>query len=160
MTLFSKLKCVYNFFVIETKKNFLIFLLLSRGIIQKNIVFGVTEAGARRCSVTKVFLEISQNSQENACAKGVNFIKKETLAQEFSCELCEISRNMFSYRTLPVAASGVTCSKRIRKSRSKAGERFQNRCFPVIIAKFLRTAFFIKHLWWLLLKNIFHNMHF
>ena len=25
--------------------------------------------------------------------------------------------------------------------------------FPVNITKFLRTAFFIKHLWWLLLKN-------
>ena len=39
-------------------------------------MFGVTEAGAHRCSVKKVFLEISQNSQENALAKGVNFIKK------------------------------------------------------------------------------------
>ena len=37
--------------------------------------------------------------------KARNFIKKETLAQVFSCEFCEISRNTFSYRTLPVAAS-------------------------------------------------------
>ena len=29
--------------------------------------------------------------------------------------------------------------------------RTQHRCFPVNIAKFLRTAFFIKHLFWLLL---------
>ena len=35
-----------------------------------------------------------------------NFIKKETLAQVFSCELCEISKNTFSYRTPPMAASG------------------------------------------------------
>ena len=34
-----------------------------------------------------------------------NFIKKETLAQVFSCEFCEISKNTFSYRTPPVAAS-------------------------------------------------------
>ena len=34
-----------------------------------------------------------------------NFIKKETLAQEFSCEFSEISKNTFSYRTPPVAAS-------------------------------------------------------
>ena len=26
-----------------------------------------------------------------------------------------------------------------------------NRCFPVNFAKFLRTPFFIEHLWWLLL---------
>ena len=34
-----------------------------------------------------------------------NFIKKETLAQVFSCEFCEISKNIFSYRTPLVAAS-------------------------------------------------------
>ena len=65
----------------------------------------------------KLFLEISQNSQENACAK-VSFliklqvqawasscIKKETQAQVFSCEFCEISKNTFFYRTPLVAAS-------------------------------------------------------
>ena len=31
--------------------------------------------------------------------------KKSTLAQVFSCEFCEISRNTFSYRAPPVAAS-------------------------------------------------------
>ena len=34
-----------------------------------------------------------------------NFIKKETLAEVFSCEFCEISKNTFSYTTPPVAAS-------------------------------------------------------
>ena len=34
-----------------------------------------------------------------------NFIKKETLAQLFSCEFCKISENTLSYRTTPVAAS-------------------------------------------------------
>ena len=58
----------------------------------------------------KLFLEISQNSWENTCA-GVSFftkffIKKETLAQVLCCEFCEISKNTFSYRTSPVAASG------------------------------------------------------
>ena len=66
------------------------------------------------CSVKNVFLEISQNPQENTCARdsfliksqACNFIKKEALAQVFSCEFCEISKNTFSYRTPPVAASG------------------------------------------------------
>ena len=35
-----------------------------------------------------------------------NFIKKETLAQVFSCEFCEISKNTFFHRTPLVAASG------------------------------------------------------
>ena len=37
--------------------------------------------------------------------KVCNFIKKETLAQVFSCELYEISSNTFSYRTPLLAAS-------------------------------------------------------
>ena len=86
------------------------------------------EAVAQRCSVKKVFLEISQNSQENTCAKvyfliklqadtcvrvsfliklqaACIFIKKETLAQVFFCEFWEISKNTFFYRTPLVAAS-------------------------------------------------------
>ena len=31
--------------------------------------------------------------------KACNFIKQKTLAQVFSCEFCEISKNTFSYRT-------------------------------------------------------------
>ena len=38
-------------------------------------------------------------------SEACNFIKKETLAQVFSCETCEISQNTFSYRTATVAAS-------------------------------------------------------
>ena len=51
--------------------------------------FDLTEAVIQTCSVKKVFLEISQNLQENTCARVsflINFIKKETLAQVISCE--------------------------------------------------------------------------
>ena len=51
-----------------------------------------------------MFLEIPQNSQESTC----NFIKKETLAQVFSCEFSEITKNTFFHRTRLVAASVVT----------------------------------------------------
>ena len=74
-----------------------------------------SEEVAQRCSVKKVFLGISQNSQENTCPRvsflikfqtsTCNFTKKETLAQVLSCEFCEISKNTFSQRTPPVAAS-------------------------------------------------------
>ena len=36
-----------------------------------------------------------------------NFIKKETLAQVFSCELCEISKYTSFYRTPLAAASAI-----------------------------------------------------
>ena len=39
--------------------------------------------------------------------KACNFIKKETLAQVFSCEFCEISKNNFLHRTPLVAASAI-----------------------------------------------------
>ena len=43
-----------------------------------------------------MFLENSQNSQENTCAGVslfISFIKKDTLAQALSCEFCKISKN-------------------------------------------------------------------
>ena len=65
------------------------------------------EAVDQRCSVKKVFLEISQNPQENTCARVCNFIKKETLAQVLFCEFCEITKSTFIYRAPPVAASAM-----------------------------------------------------
>ena len=71
-----------------------------------------------------MFLEISQNSLENTCARvffnkvvgASNFFKKETLAQVFSCEFCEISTYIFSYitehlRRLP--PSVVSCEENL-----------------------------------------------
>ena len=62
-----------------------------------------------------MFLKISQNSQENTCvivyfsiklqAHTCNFVKKETLAQVFSCEFCEISKNNFFTEHLWATAS-------------------------------------------------------
>ena len=76
-----------------------------------------SEPVVQRCSVKNMFLKISQNSQENACARAsfliklhvqtCNFIKKDTLVPY--------------------------------------------KCFLVNFAIFLRTPFFIEHLWWLLL---------
>ena len=52
----------------------------------------------RKTGVLRNFAEISE-----AC----NFIKKETLAQVFSCEFCEISKNSFFHGRPLVAASIV-----------------------------------------------------
>ena len=45
-----------------------------------------------------------------------NIIKKEILAQVFSCDFCEISKNTFSYRTLPVDTSEIRISLSIQVS--------------------------------------------
>ena len=65
-----------------------------------------TDCSHRRCSIKKVFLKISQNTQENICARvyfliklnasACNFIMKESLVQVFSSEFFKI--HLF-YRT-------------------------------------------------------------
>ena len=77
---------------------------------------GQPEAVARRCSVDKVFLNISKKSQENTCVpvsflimlrdKACNFIEKETHTNVISCEFCEIFKNTFLLKTPPVCTSG------------------------------------------------------
>ena len=62
-----------------------------------------------------MFLKISQNSQENTCARVsflqsevCNFITKDTLAQVFSCEFCEIFKNIFFTEHLRTTGSDLT----------------------------------------------------
>ena len=59
-----------------------------------------------------MFRKISQNSQENTCARvtcvrpeAYNFIKKETPVQIFSWGFCEISKNTFFTEHLRMTAS-------------------------------------------------------
>ena len=58
----------------------------------------VPEAVAQICFIKKMFVEISQNSLWNTCAR-VSFLiklfKKETLAQVFYSEFCEVSKIAF-----------------------------------------------------------------
>ena len=58
---------------------------------------------SHQCSIIKGVLKISLNSQENNCTRpqAFIFIRTETLAQVFSFEFCEISKNTFFYRTPP-----------------------------------------------------------
>ena len=62
---------------------------------KKNIIN--TRSRHQRCSM---FSKISQNTQENTCARvsarvACNFIKKQILTRVFSCEFCEISKSTF-----------------------------------------------------------------
>ena len=68
-------------------------------------VKGSFRSSARRCSIKNVFLDISQNSQENACvgfsflkscrSQACNLIKKETPTQVYFCEFFKIFKNTF-----------------------------------------------------------------
>ena len=80
-----------------------------------------TEAVTGGVLFEKVFLELSQNSQENTRARvsfliklqasAFNFIKKGTLAQLFSCEFNEIFKNTLYTQHLCVTASVNTTLK-------------------------------------------------
>ena len=66
----------------------------------------------RRYSVRKGILRNFANSQENTCTRvsfltKLLFFKKETLAQVFFCEFCEISKNTFFTEHLWTTASKV-----------------------------------------------------
>ena len=60
-----------------------------------------------RSSWLEVFCKkgVLRNFAKLTGKQACSFIKKETLAQLFSCEFCEISKNTFSHRTPPMAAS-------------------------------------------------------
>ena len=67
-------------------------------------------------SQCQINLNVRKNALNSAIAflilksirpQAYNFIKKETLPQVFSSEFCKISKNTFSYRTLPMAASEI-----------------------------------------------------
>ena len=64
-------------------------------ILWLSIVFVtvIQKQSSRSFSVQEAFLKISQNSQENTCDRV--FIKKEALAQVFSCESRGIFKNTF-----------------------------------------------------------------
>ena len=53
----------------------------------------------------KMFLKISQISQGKTRPDACNFIKKETLAEAFSCKFCEMFKNTFFCKTPLVVAS-------------------------------------------------------
>ena len=84
----------------------------SRNSTRSTLSTAINRSSHQRCSIKKVFLKISQNSQENTCARvsscrphARNFIKRETLAQVFSCEFCEIFKNTFFTEQLWTTAS-------------------------------------------------------
>ena len=56
----------------------------------------------QRSSVKKLFLKISQNSQENTCARVSSLIKLQT------SKFYEIFKNSFFYRTPSSTASALT----------------------------------------------------
>ena len=62
---------------------------------------------------------------------------KKILAQVFSCEFCELSKNAFFTEHLRTTASIET----VMKACNFIKKRLQHRCFPVNISEFLEQLF-------------------
>ena len=86
-------------------KEFDVFWIVqSRGTLTK---LGALRSSHHRCSVRKCVLRnfakftVKHLCRDLFCCRpqACNFIRIETLAQVFSFEFCEISKNTFSYRT-------------------------------------------------------------
>ena len=81
-----------------------------------------SEAVELRCSVRKVFSEISQNSQENTCARVSFFNKVAGLGLELPVNFAKFLRTLF-YRTPPgdcccpvsYPEAGIIASKKVIK---------------------------------------------
>ena len=65
---------------------------------KKSVLKNFTKFTGNTCARVSFLIKL----QVESC----NFIRKESLAQVFSCEFCVISKNTFSYRT-PLAAASV-----------------------------------------------------
>ena len=87
------------------KKSHFFYCLLCAVCLHTKQKVSHTESSHQRCSVKKVFLQISQISQENTC---VGVSKKETLTWVFSCQIFEIFRNTYFEECLQTTASGHT----------------------------------------------------
>ena len=70
----------------------------------------------------------------------------DVLRNRCSLEFCKIHRKTPVTESLLIKFQGLHTCNYIKK-------RLQHRCFRVNIEKFVRTAFFIKHLQWLLVSD-------
>ena len=108
----------------------------------------------RSWSIKKVFLKISQNSQQNTCAKVsfliklqasvCNFIEKEALEQIFPVTFCKIFKNtFFTERTFRKYIFVRSQSLREDTSINKVHECYFHNFLQCIQMKTIRLVFWI-----------------
>ena len=61
-----------------------------------------------------------------------NFIKKETLAQVFSCEFCEISKNTFLQRT-PLVTTSANLDLNFHSEKRNRKEKYFKTCCGITL---------------------------
>ena len=109
-------------------------------MMMNDVVLIVTETATEGVLWKKVFLKISQNSQENAWVSFLIMLWawQETLAQVFSCEFCEIFKNTVFREHFRVTVSDCDNFLNYDTLRTK---QFWSRCRPLKVHKFLGVRF-------------------
>ena len=83
-----------------------------------------------------------------------NFIKNETLAQTFSCEFCEVSKNTFFTEHLQATASVWFCLTKLEKLSSESEElkeaSFDNKLKSLIVGSWN----LLKDIWILIIAKL------
>ena len=126
-------------FFIKISKMKLVLFLCSTQFWRASIPY-YTKTVTRRCSAKKRLLKISQNAQENSCARvffeSCNFTKRKT-----PCEFCKICKNIFfiehiRWLLLIIKSLGwfFDCSRSILLETA----------FPAIYGLLLRLIFSLK----------------
>ena len=109
--------------------------------MKNNLQVACVRSSHQRCSIKKgVLRNFAKFTEKHLCQslflnkvsglKPASFIKKETLAQVFSCEFCEISTNTFSYKT-PLVTASVLCQLLERHVSYSKNETNQNTTFDI-----------------------------
>ena len=98
------------------------------------------EAGAQRCSVKKVFLEISHNSRENTCVRVSFLIKLQALSLKQPPEgFCkkDVPRNFAKFTGKHLCQSLFFNKVAGLRPAFSLKKRLWRRCFPVNFVKHL-----------------------
>ena len=103
-------------------------------MVQKQSPEGVLKKGVLR--------NLAKFTGKHLCQ---SLIEKETLAQVFSCGFFKISKNIFSYRTPPVAASdGIMHLVPLIKIRKDQEINIESMSTELIRKPYNKTCFFLK----------------
>ena len=101
-------KCQWIFLLFRRSFNETVYLLFKKLLhCHQDFWIGIKRNSRQELFCKKgVFRSFTKFTGKHLCQR--LFVNKETLAQVFYREFCEISKNTFSYRTPPVAAPGVS----------------------------------------------------
>ena len=113
-----------------------------------------SETVAKRCSVKKVFLKISQNSQENTCVgvsfqeysrpSGLQLYKKGTPTHVFFCEFCRFFKNLFCR----ASANGCFWFAQLLQSNHKLTRYSWKKIFQKVLWNLKKSTRAGVSFWW------------